>query len=58
MIKAACKALNSYGITSVQSDDYGVFRSIPAGILLRRNRRRFIRSLSAPVTSEGGAYIP
>lgn len=29
MIKASCKALNSYGITSVQSDDYCVFRNVP-----------------------------
>ncbi len=29
MIRRASKALNSYGITSVQSDDYGVFRGIP-----------------------------
>ena len=30
MIKAACRALNAYGITSVQSDDYGAFPGIPA----------------------------
>ncbi|MCR4712351.1 MAG: amidohydrolase family protein, partial [Clostridia bacterium] len=30
MIKAACRALNVYGITSVQSDDYGAFPGIPA----------------------------
>jgi len=29
MITAACKALNAYGITSVQSDDYCVFRNVP-----------------------------
>ena len=29
MIRSAAKALNSYGITSVQTDDYSVFRSIP-----------------------------
>ena len=29
MIVTACKALNSYGITSSQSDDYCVFREIP-----------------------------
>ena len=29
MIRAACAALNSYGITSVQSDDYCVFRNVP-----------------------------
>ena len=29
MIRSAVKALNSYGITSVQTDDYSVFRSIP-----------------------------
>lgn len=29
MMKAACDALNSYGITSVQSDDYCVFRNVP-----------------------------
>ena len=29
MIRAACRKLNSYGITSVQSDDYCVFRGIP-----------------------------
>ena len=29
MIQAACKALNGYGITSVQSDDYCVFRNLP-----------------------------
>jgi len=28
MIRAACTALNSYGITSVQSDDYCVFRNV------------------------------
>ncbi len=29
MIRSACRELNSYGITSVQSDDYGVFPDIP-----------------------------
>ena len=29
MIKASCTALNAYGITSVQSDDYCVFRNVP-----------------------------
>ncbi|MBQ6076140.1 MAG: amidohydrolase [Lachnospiraceae bacterium] len=29
MIRLACRALNSYGITSVQSDDYSVFRAVP-----------------------------
>ncbi|MBR4768737.1 MAG: amidohydrolase [Lachnospiraceae bacterium] len=29
MIRSAAKSLNSYGITSVQTDDYGVFRNIP-----------------------------
>ena len=29
MIRAACKALNSYGVTSVQSDDYCAFRAVP-----------------------------
>lgn len=29
MIKAACNALNACGITSVQSDDYCVFRNVP-----------------------------
>ena len=29
MIRLACRALNSYGITSVQSDDYSVFRGVP-----------------------------
>lgn len=29
MIKLACHALNAYGITSAQSDDYCVFRQIP-----------------------------
>lgn len=28
-IRSACKALNSYGVTSSQSDDYCVFREIP-----------------------------
>ena len=29
MIRLGCAALNSYGVTSVQSDDYCVFRSLP-----------------------------
>ena len=29
MIRAACSALNARGITSVQSDDYCVFRNVP-----------------------------
>ena len=29
MIRLAQKALNSYGVTSVQTDDYSVFRTIP-----------------------------
>ena len=29
MIRAACSMLNSYGITSCQSDDYGVFQNVP-----------------------------
>ena len=29
MIRSACKALNAYGITSIQSDDYCVFRNVP-----------------------------
>lgn len=29
MIRRACTALNAYGITSVQSDDYCVFRELP-----------------------------
>lgn len=29
MIRTACKALNSYGITSCQTDDYSAFRQIP-----------------------------
>ena len=29
MIRLACNALNSYGITSAQTDDYCVFRQIP-----------------------------
>ena len=29
MILAACKALNSYGVTSCHSDDYCVFRTVP-----------------------------
>ncbi|MCB7317969.1 amidohydrolase [Lacrimispora sp. 210928-DFI.3.58] len=29
MIRLACKALNSYGVTSSQTDDYCLFRSVP-----------------------------
>lgn len=29
MIRLACKALNSYGVTSSQTDDYCVFRAVP-----------------------------
>ncbi len=29
MIQMACKALNSYGVTSSQTDDYCVFRTVP-----------------------------
>ena len=29
MIRLACRALNGYGVTSVQSDDYCVFRAVP-----------------------------
>ena len=29
MIRTSCKALNAYGITSVHSDDYCVFRNVP-----------------------------
>ena len=29
MIRTACTSLNTYGITSVQSDDYCVFRNVP-----------------------------
>ncbi len=29
MIRRACRELNKYGITSVQSDDYGVFAGVP-----------------------------
>ena len=29
MIRVSCKALNSYGVTSSQTDDYCVFRSVP-----------------------------
>ena len=29
MIRSACKALNAYGVTSSQSDDYCVFRTVP-----------------------------
>lgn len=33
MIVSACKQLNSYGITSSQSDDYCVFRELPYSII-------------------------
>lgn len=33
MIKYACKQLNSYGVTSCQSDDYCTFRSVPWKII-------------------------
>ena len=29
MIRSACRALNGYGITSVQSDDFSAFRGLP-----------------------------
>ena len=29
MLRIACKALNSYGVTSSQTDDYCVYRSVP-----------------------------
>ena len=29
MLRAACAMLNGYGITSCQSDDYGVFQNVP-----------------------------
>ena len=29
MLRSACKALNAYGITSCQSDDYCVFQNVP-----------------------------
>lgn len=29
MMRAACKALNSYGVTSIHSDDYCVFKNLP-----------------------------
>ena len=29
MIRLACRRLNAYGITSSQTDDYGVFRALP-----------------------------
>ncbi len=29
MIRRACRALNSYGVSSVQSDDYCAFRAVP-----------------------------
>lgn len=32
-IRSACRALNSYGVTSSQSDDYCVFRQIPWQII-------------------------
>lgn len=33
MIRAACRSLNSYGITSAQSDDYSVFRQLPYTVI-------------------------
>ena len=33
MLRAACKMLNSYGITSCQSDDYCVFQNVPLAVL-------------------------
>lgn len=33
MIKASCAALNSFGITSSQTDDYGVFRQLPFEVI-------------------------
>lgn len=33
MIRLACRELNSYGITSVQTDDYCVFREIPPEVV-------------------------
>ena len=32
-IRAACKGLNSYGITSVQTDDYCCYRSLPWSVI-------------------------
>lgn len=29
MVRLACRTLSAYGVTSVQSDDYGVFRGVP-----------------------------
>lgn len=29
MLRLGCKALNAYGVTSIQSDDYSTFRSVP-----------------------------
>ena len=29
MMRLACRTLNAYGVTSVQSDDYSVFRGVP-----------------------------
>jgi len=34
MIKTACKALNSFGVTSSQTDDFCVFRSVPWQIVI------------------------
>lgn len=31
MLRAACRALNSYGVTSCQTDDYCLFRTLPWG---------------------------
>ena len=33
MLRAACGMLNSYGITSCQSDDYGVFQNVPYAVI-------------------------
>lgn len=29
MLRSGCKALNAYGVTSIHSDDYSTFRSVP-----------------------------
>jgi len=39
MIIEACRLLNSYGITSVQSDDYCVFREIPFEVINEAYRK-------------------
>ena len=38
MIRSACKKLNAYGITSVQTDDYCVFREIEPAVINRAYR--------------------